>query len=157
MSRVISEEALQSVFAQETDDAFLILLTINHAGLETPIRVTNNTVDVFSRGETFIAFPFEICLPDDEDEKTPRARLVMDNVERTVVQTIRGLASPPSVLIEIIRAADPESVEARFEDFKFTDISYDSKKIEGNLGIEDFTTEPFPAGSFCPSLFPGIF
>lgn len=86
-----------------------------------------------------------------------RARLVIDNIERSLVQAIRSLATPPGVLIEIIRAADPEPVEARFEDFKFTDISYDSKKIEDDLGIEDFTTEPYPAGSFSPSLFPGIF
>ena len=53
--------------------------------------------------------------------------------------------------------AAPDVVEARFEDFRFTDISYDSQVIEGDLSVEDFTAEPYPAACFSPSLFPGLF
>ncbi len=157
MSRDISAETRQSLNAAETADAFIVLLTINHAGLENPLRVSSDSVDTVSRGETFYAFPFELTLPDDEDNKPPRARLIIDNIDRTIVKAVRNLASSPTVLIEIIRAAEPDVVEAKFEDFRFTNISYDARVVEGDLTIEDFTAEPYPAASFSPSFFPGLF
>lgn len=157
MSRNISEAARAALYAPETNEAFIVLLTIGHADMEEPLRVCNNTAAVTSRGETYIAYPFELTLPDDEDNRPPRARLVIDNVDRQIVQTVRQLVSSPSVTIEIIRAAAPDVVEATFQDFRFTNISYDSHVVEGDLTVEDFTAEPYPAASFSPSLFPGLF
>lgn len=157
MSRSITPETQAALFAPETDETFLMLLTIDHPALSQPLRVCNDGVDVTSRGEVFTAFPFSLSLPDDEDGRPPRARLAIDNVDRQIVQAVRSLVSSPTVFIEIIRAAAPDVVEARFEDFRFTNISYDSNLVEGDLTIEDFTTEPYPAASFTPSLFPGLF
>jgi hypothetical protein len=70
---------------------------------------------------------------------------------------VRGLSAPPSVLIEIIRAADPDIVEAQFHDFKLVNVTYDSQILEADLTIEDFTAEPFPAATFSPSFFPALF
>ncbi len=157
MSRSISSLTRQALYAPETGDAFLILLTITHATLEEPIRVTSDAVDTVSRGETFVAFPFDLVLPDDGEGRAPRAKLTIDNVDRTIVQAVRGLTSSPGVLIEIVRAADADTVEARFLDFKLINVSYDAQRVEGVLTIEDFTAEPFPAGTFSPGLFPGLF
>lgn len=157
MSRPVSPQAMQALNAPETGEAFLILLTLSHTDLAAPLRVSSDHIDTESRGDTFLAFPFELTLPDDEDNKSPRARLVIDNVDRSIVRAVRQLTSSPTVLIEIVRAADPDTVEARFEDFRFTNISYDSQVVEGDLTIEDFTSEPYPAASFSPSLFPGLF
>ena len=96
-------------------------------------------------------------MPEGEENSPHRARLVIDNVDRQIVQTVRQLTSSPSVTIEIIRAAAPDVVEAVFQDFRFTNISYDSHVVEGDLTVEDFTAEPYPAASFSPSLFPGLF
>lgn len=157
MSRSVSSLTKQALHAPETGEAFLILLTLNHAGLSEPIRVTSDAVTTVSRGNSFVAFPFELILPDDLDDRAPRARLVIDNIDRQIVQAVRGLTSPLTVLIEIVRAAAPDTVEAQFVDFKLTNVSYDAYKVEGNLTIEDFTAEPFPAAVFSPSLFPGLF
>ena len=157
MSRDISTEALQAINAAETADAFIILLTIAHDNLEAPLRVSSDAADTISRGNSFTAFPFELTLPDDEDNKPPRARLIIDNIDRSIVRAVRNLASSPRVTIEIIRAADPDVVEATFQDFRFTNISYDAKVVEGDLTLEDFTAEPYPGASFSPSLFPGLF
>lgn len=157
MSRTISEATRAALYAPQTEEIFLVLLTIDHADLEAPLRVCNNTQNITSRGETYIAYPFELTLPDDEDNRQPRARLVIDNVDRQIVQTVRQLTSSPTVMIDIIRAAAPDVVEAQFQDFRFTNITYDSHVVEGDLTVEDFTAEPYPAASFSPSLFPGLF
>lgn len=157
MSRSLSSAALQSLHAAETDDAFLILLTISHDDMASPLRVTSDAVATESRGNTFVPFPFELTLPDDMDDRAAQARLLIDNVDRQIVYAVRSLNSAPSILIEIVRAADPETVEAQFVDFKLVDVSYDAWRVEGVLSIEDFTAEPYPAGIFSPSQFPGLF
>jgi hypothetical protein len=157
MSRSLTSTTLRALYAPETAESFLILLTVSHANLSVPLRVTNNAQDIISRSNTFVAYPFELSLPDDQDQRPPRARLKIDNVDRQIVQAIRGLSSAPTVLIEIIRAASPDVVEARFQDFRLSNITYDSHVIEGDLTIEDFTAEPFPSGIFSPLFFPALF
>ncbi len=157
MSRMVSSLTRQALYASETAEVFLILLTLNHESLSVPIRVTSDSIETTSRENTFVAFPFELVLPDDQDNASPRAKLVIDNIDRQIVQAIRTMSSAPKVLIEIVRAESPDTVEAQFVDFKLTDVFYDAHHVEGVLTIEDFTAEPFPAATFSPSLFPGLF
>jgi len=157
MSRAPSLLARQALHASATADAFLILLTLSHPDMPAPLRVTSDAKDTISRGTVFTAFPFALTLPDDVENQSPEARLTIDNIDRQIVQTLRSLAAAPNVLIEIVRAATPDVIEARFQDFRLTNVTYDSQVVTGNLNIEDFTTEPFPAGTFTPGYFPGLF
>lgn len=157
MTRSLTPETRRALHAPETAEIFTVLLTLTHPDMDVPIRVCDSGMDITSRGENYIAYPFALALPEDEDGRPPRARLSIDNIERQIVATVRSLTSSPFVTIEIIRRAAPDVVEARFEDFRFTNISYDSQVVEGDLTVEDFTAEPYPAGCFSPSLFPGLF
>lgn len=157
MSRSITPQSRAAIQAAQTPEIFCILLTIAHEGLPAPIRVCDGGEDIVSRGETFVAYPFALSLPDDSEGRSPRARLSIDNVERQIVMAVRDLATSPFVTVEIVRRAAPDVVEARFDDFRFTNISYDSQTVSGDLGVEDFTAEPYPAGQFSPALFPGLF
>lgn len=147
----------RSAFDPNTAEVWLVLLTISHEQLAEPIRVVNNTVEIVSRGETFIGYPFEITLPDSQEESAPRARLAIDNVSREISQSIRTITSAPSVLIEIIRAADPDTVEVAWPNFALRNVHWDAMRVSGDLTIEDFTAEPYPAGIFSPASFPGLF
>ena len=157
MSRILSTPAQQAIFAQETGDAFIVLLTISHAALPEAIRVTSDEVITVSNGETFVPFPFDLVLPNDIDSKSYRAKLVIDNVDRSIVQAVRSLATAPGVLIQIVRAATPDVIEAQFVDFSLTNVTYDAYRVQGDLTVEDFTAEPYPATIFSPGLFPGLF
>lgn len=157
MSRSLTNETRAALHAPETDEIFAVLLTLAHEDMPEPLRVCSGGLDIISRGENFIAYPFALTLPEDEEGRSPRARLCIDNVERQIMQAVRGLTSSPVVTVEIIRTAAPDVVEARFDDFRFTNITYDSQAVEGDLSVEDFTAEPYPAASFSPSLFPGLF
>lgn len=157
MSRTLTGETRAALHAPQTDEIFTVLLTISHPDMPEAIRVCSGGRNVTSRGNDFIAYPFSLHLPEDEEGRSPRARLSIDNVERHIVQAVRNLTSSPFVTIEIIRHAAPDVVEARFDDFRFTNITYDSQAVEGDLTVEDFTAEPYPAACFSPSLFPGLF
>jgi hypothetical protein len=157
VSRSVSLTARQALYAQETGEVFLVLLTIDHADLASPIRVSSDAVDTLSRGDTYVAFPFRLSLPEDGDDRPPRARLAIDNVDRTIVQSLRQIGSAPRVLIEVVRGADPDSIEAAFPDFELTDAHYDALTVQGDLTLESFLREPYPAALFTPADFPGLF
>jgi hypothetical protein len=153
----VSTAFKREVYDPETSQAFLLLLTIDHTDIDPPIRVVNNTEDVTSRGDEFIAYPFELQLPDNVAEAPPRAKLVIDNVSREIAQSIRLITSAPTVLIELIRASVPNTVEVSFPLFALRDIKWDMLTVSGELVLEDLMSEPFPADQFTPAYFPGLF
>ena len=157
MPRTTSTTYRRAAFAQSTGECPLVLLTIDHADLETPIRVVHNGEDIVSRGNTFTATSFEFILPDDSEDKPPVSRLSICNVDRSIVNMIRSLTSTPTVLAEVVLASTPDVVEASFEDLEFKEVTYDPLIVEGALGYENYLMEPFPADKFTPAIFPGLF
>lgn len=157
MSRTLSPLALRSGRSPETGEVFLLLLTIEHASLAAPIRCVNNLTDIISNGETFVAFPFRIQPPDEQEDSAPRMRLQIDNVDRTIVASIRRLTSPPTVQLDVCVASQPDVIEASFPGFTLRQAQYDALTVEGDLSLDDIVTEPFPEGSFTPQHFAGMF
>lgn len=157
MSRSLTTTAVQAANAQETGEVFLILLTISHASLSPSIRVVGNTEDIVSNGETFLAFPFEITLPDDAPESVAQVSLKIDNVDRQIVDAIRSISSPPTVSIDVILASDPDTIEAGPFNMTLLQSDYDVLTVTGELVFEDVLNEPFPGDSFDPVGFPGLF
>lgn len=157
MSRTVSAAAKQALFGQETDEAFLMLLTIDHEDLAVPIRVANNVEDVVSRGDTYVAFAFEIDLPGESAEALARPRLRIDNVDRQIVDALRLIDSAPSVVMEIVMASTPDTVEAGPFNMTLERAQYDELVVTGELAFEDILNEPFPGESYTPDKFPGLF
>ncbi|CAB4122650.1 Domain of unknown function DUF1833 [uncultured Caudovirales phage] len=154
--RTLSTNAIRSINSQQTDEVWLILLTITHADLPTPIRVVNNNENVTSRSNVFQAFPFEIILPGQDPDSPPKAMIRMDNVDRTVVSLIRNISSAPTVLMEVILASQPDTVEISFGSLSLRAVTYDASTIEGELFFEALYNEPITL-SMTPSRFPGLF
>jgi len=152
----ISSSAWQAIAVRETTEAFLLLMTVTPSG-QPPIRMVNNTSDVVSRGNTFIAYPFTIDLPSNEEGQISSARIVLDNVSRTLVDEIRALASPLQVLLEVVLSSAPDTVEASFPDFTLRNVTYNALTIEGTLTLEDFLSEPYPKDILSGASFPGLF
>lgn len=156
MPNPLSSTATESAFAENTDKVWLTLVTIDHDDLATPIRVVDNTEDVVSRGETFVAFAFEVALPGESETEIGEARLRVDNVDRQIVNAIRSIAGPPDVTIEVILADDPDTVEIALPPMKMRGVTYDKNTVEGSLRFEDITSEPI-AETITPERFPGLF
>lgn len=157
MARTLSGPAVRAVMAQDTAEVFLLLLTIAHATLADDIRLVCNTVDIVSRGQTYIGLPFEITLPSEQEDRVPQMRLRVDNVNREIVQAVRTMTSPATVTVEVILASSLDTVEASFAGFTLRAVTYDALVVEGTLALEDVLSEPYPEGTFTPNLFPAIF
>lgn len=151
MSRTLSTNNVVSLTAQESDVVFLILLTISHPDLSEDIRVVNNNENITSRGNEYIAFPFDIALPSDADTLSANVQLRIDNVDRQIVQAVRKISSPASVSIEVVSSDDWDNVELSNLNMKLVHVSYDSLTVEGELVLDDILNEGFPADSYLPS------
>lgn len=81
----------------------------------------------------------------------------MEDVTRYLIPTIRTISVPPNVQIDVILASAPNTVEITFGSFIMSNISYNANSITADLVIESLEIEPFPAHSFTPSYFPGLF
>lgn len=152
----ISDTARAQVFAQE-GGGFLELLVIDHADLADPLRFVNNTENVTSNGELYIAYPFKVMLPKDRDKASLSATLTIANVSREIGQVIRQLTSPPTVAISVIRIDDLDAVEQEYPVFTLRNAKYDTMTVSGELSVDDMMREQYPQRSFTPSEYPGLF
>jgi hypothetical protein len=164
--RNLSTTAKNAIYAQATDEVFIVLLTINHEDFTDPIRVASDQFEllplsgvrgVVSRGNEFIYLPFQIELPAQDDTGSARARISIDNVSREIVNSVRSADSALSIDIEIVLASDTDTVEMTVADFRLDRVTYDAMTVSGDLSVEYFDLEPFPAKRFTPSDFPGLF
>lgn len=155
--RTVSSTFREAINGQETGEVFIALLTIDHDDLATPIRICGDAQDTVSRGNVFTAFPFQLTLPGEPESGPPTMRIIIDNVERTLVETIRNISTPPEVTIEVVLASAPDTVELSWFNYEMTTVEYNAFTITATLSIRTFDTEPFPGVRYLPSTHPGLF
>jgi len=157
MPRSLTPRAVLEAQRENSDEAFLVLLTLRMNGVTDDIRVVNNTVDVTSRGENFIACPFKITLPDDLEFATTNARLELDNVDPSIWQAVRELSFAPEVLLEVVLAGEPDSVVLATVGLKLREASATSSVISGTLIPDTIWQAGYPEGDYDPPQNPGMF
>lgn len=162
--RSLSTGLKQAANAAQTSEAFLQLVTIDHSSLAEPIRVTTDPFETLSSGVKgvisntveYVALPFEITLPDENEDQLPRAKLTIDNVSREVIAAVRGINTPATVNIKIVLASNPDVVEAEITNFELRNVTADALTVQGDLTTVQFDGEPYPAGRFTTSSFPSL-
>lgn len=147
-----------AINAQTTDKVFLCLLQIDHPALGSPLRFVNDFQNCVSGGNTYLAYPFEITLPDRGGLTLPQVRLVIDNVDLRITDALKALLIPPTVTVSVVLASSPSTIESGPFVMKLRQVGTpDPGKIEGVLYYADLLNEPYPAGSFDPKTAPGLF
>lgn len=166
MIRDVSNTFRSAVYAQQTSEVFIMLVTISHPDFEDDIRLANDPFEVLpdagvrgvvSRGEEYLYLPFNINLPAQNDTGLARASLSIDNIDRRMVAAVRQASSAIGVTIEIVLASDVDTPEVTVQDFRLERVTYDAMTISGEISVEYYDLEPFPARRFTPSDFPGLF
>ncbi len=157
MSRTVSLAMLVALFNQQTDDAIIPLLTIEHPGMEDTLRFALNGENIISRTFNFLAFPFDLTVPDDSPDRPPQANLSVSNIDRQMTAFLESSVIPPTVAIEIIKASAPDVVEAAWSGLTLRNVKYNVQAISGALTYEKMATEGYPRGVFSPSYFAGMF
>ena len=155
--RTLTPTAVEELLAQHTNEVYLHIVKIDHADLGSPLRFVDNTVDIVRSDGTYTAAAFRVQLPA-EDDQAPQIRLTIDNVDQSIIQVLRSLASRPSLSISVIRASNPNTIEIGPFDVTLSQFDYDKYSITGYLEYEeDFLNTTFPKGQFTPETAPAIF
>jgi len=161
----------QAANAPETGRVPIALITLSHDDLGDDIRIstdptaeltelTTDTEKVYgttSDGKDYIFLPVRIKLPDDTDEGPGEMQLEIDNVHRAYTETIRSIYTPVTCKVDIVMDNALDVIDASWPEFQLTNISYNATTITGTLRLETLESEPYPAGSFTPGYFPGLF
>lgn len=156
MSNTISPELLAQLYYQESDDPFLILVTLSHPSFTT-IRLVNNSENIISRGNVFQAFPMKIRLPVDDGESNREAQIEFDNVSLEILNEIREVTTYIDVKIELVLASIPDDVQISFEELKIQSVSYDKQKVSARLFLDNFLNTALPSERYGATNFQGIF
>lgn len=155
MSNELSTQVQKQIFAQESEDPFLTLVTLNATGFTA--RLVNNSADVLSRGNTFTAIPMTISLPVDDGQTARSFALEIDNVGRDLIQGIRSTTDKIQVTIEMILASMPDVVQMSFSDFKVGTITYTATKITAQVVMDNFLAIEMTSERYTPAIYPGLF
>jgi hypothetical protein len=158
MPRTLPTTVITAVNSQTTTNAFLVLLEVSHSAIGT-FYFVNNTENVISGANTYVAFPFSVTLPPDDPELQVRARLTLSHVtsELNVLRTIAGQRERATFSLKVIEATAPTVILQSVSGLVAASVSYNADVMDIDLTIDNFLTEPFPSATFAPSNFPGIF
>jgi len=154
--RTLSNNALAQLFFQESDDPFLMLVTLTHSSFST-LRFVNNVEDITSRGNLYSAFPMKITLPTDDGESLREVQINFDNVSLELIDEIRTVTDYIDVTIEMILASDPDFVEIEVGELKIKDVSYNQTSVSARLFMDDFLNTEMTGEKYTPTNFPGLF
>lgn len=160
MSRPLSSLMQRIVRAQETDEVFVALITIEHPSIiGGALRLVQDLQDLISNGHTYTMFPFRLILPEDADEGVAEVMLSIDNVSQEVYATIKAIApqSPPTISIDLVLRSQPDVVEFSLPLLTLREVSADMLVIEGTLRGDEEDLNEFPRDSFTPQTTPGLF
>jgi hypothetical protein len=157
VSVTTSADIRAALYAPSTDKVLIDLITIEHDDLGAPERICTDKVSIISRGNTYRALPVAISMPNDTEGEPPRVSLVVDNVSRELVITVRSIETPPTVTVETIVASAPDTVELGPFVYEADQVELDKFELRLDLALEALHREPYPAPIFNPAAFPLIF
>lgn len=153
----LSPELVAQLFAQESNDPFLMLVTLSHITMPTPIYFCTDAVNVVSRGNTYLPFPMNVTLAPDDGETTREIQMTFDNVSRELIEELRSISDPMEVKIEMVLASNPDYVQISIDDLKIKNITYDRQKISAKLFLDNFLNVGMTSEKYSPLTYPGLF
>lgn len=158
MARTYTAEFKSTLAKTGAEESPYILLEINHPALASPVRVINDTDNLTSGGELYVAIPFNCELPDDFEGQLPRASLSVDNVGRDLmywIETSGGGEGSTATFRQVMRSR-PDVVEWEITMYLYN-VSADVAQVTAELGFANFFGRPSVQMNYRPSMSPGIF
>lgn len=155
--RTLSNTLLAELYGQQSSDPFLTLLTLDHTSFTSTIYLVNNTVDVVSRSNTYLAFPMRVAPPADDGRSDRRVSIELDNVSLELIAEFRTITDPIDATVEMVLASDPDTVEIEIGELKVGNIAYDAQRITAELYLDDFLSTELTSEKYTPTAYPGLF
>lgn len=104
MSRPLSQAAFRALFAQQTEEVFLMCLKLEHASLLAPILLVHDNRPLVRPEGTYQPSVFHVDIPEESADKVPQVTLTIDNVDRAITDTIRLLNGRLKITMTVVLA-----------------------------------------------------
>ena len=168
IDRDIPSATREQIEQQETSEIVLVFLTITHPTLREPIRVVSDPENFMLDGHEYIGFMFDITLLNDDD-RPPRAKLSVQNVDRIIGQVVLEAFNPARVEIKVIAGDQFDlSVSPRTpigepalmyhaHQLYLTEVEGNAQTVSGTLRSWDFTQEVWPGMRATETRMPGLY
>ena len=157
MRSSLSALMLESVYAQNTDEVFVCLVKMEHSSWPSSVRFVSDVVALTHNLEVYDPYPFNMQLPDDEDEGLPILKWVSDNTTSDTVALLRSTTGSISVTVSWVLVSEPEIVQAGPFDVELNGVEYDMQTIQGALTIEPVLDDSYGHMNMTPANAPGLF
>ncbi|MGB3212441.1 MAG: DUF1833 family protein [Desulforhopalus sp.] len=167
----ISLDANKEVYAQESGDYPIFLMTFSSPGLANDIRVSTDattrlpglTTDeqvvwgTVSNSLEYMFCPMAIAWPAQQEGVPPETKLTISNIGRELVAAIRSLGPSPSLKMDYVLASNTDRIEQSVTGLLFLDADINTMNISGALKMDDTSRESCPFRTFGPSTARGLF
>ena len=169
MTQITSLDFLAAANASETGVFPILLLTITHEDLLDPIllstdpttRIIETTSEVVygttSNGNDYLFLPMTLKLPGEPDQGPANMSIEIDNVALELTSLFRSISSPPSINVDIVLNSDVDIILTTWPEYLLINVHISAEIVRAELVLETLVMEPFPAGTFNPSEFLGMF
>lgn len=139
-------------------EKLLILLEISHPFLNTPVRLVNDSSDLLSNGENFIAMPFRVRRQDDIQGELPKVTLTVSNIGRTLVKWIDSTGGGKDAVVSVMlaRRSNPDLIEERL-DLAIESVNISTEVIVFNLVVQNNLTKRAIKYIYDAKRTPGLF
>lgn len=152
----LSPQAVRSMLEEQSGEVFLLTCKITGQGF-SDILLVNNLENITVESETYIAFPFNIILPNESKDKPPLSRIRIDNLDPRIIQAIRSSRGKPTFELAVRLASTPDIVEVGPIILDSAGAEWDKDWVELVLASKNLLNEPWPFRTFSPTKFPGLF
>jgi hypothetical protein len=162
---VIPLSVRSAMYAEHSWECEVALVTITHADLDAPVRVSSDPTTrlsteplrygTSSRGEEYEHVLMSAIVPDDRKGTPPRVALVLENVGFDVVEVAQSFTDPAIATIELVLASAPDTVIQAYRGLRIVRCTFDEATATFDLSREPFVSEPFGARQ-TKNFFPGL-
>ncbi len=155
----LSPDMIEAIFAEDVEPTAL-LITLDSAGLDEPLRASSDPEGTVSRGESYTYYPFAFAFGGaSQDEPARGAKLEIGNVDAIIAQTVRSLpaGAQVSVSCELIRTAAPDDVELAMTGARVSDIEIQDPTVSATIAPRAFNEEPACQARCVAARLPGLF
>lgn len=172
MPNAALSQAIREAYASAPSDVVVLhTLEFRHEAFTTPIRVVQNTVPIVARLEAdapvdpgadveFLAYAFELGLPEVSDSGAPELTIVIDNVSRMIVEHLELAVTSTDKLYVTYRPYLSTDLTGPQMDPPLTmtvqTIEVDAFRVSARAGFGDIVNRSFPAEDYTSTRFPGL-
>jgi hypothetical protein len=157
MPRSYSDNLLDSLTSEETSEVYTTLVTVKDNEGTVLARFTDDSVDTTYAGSNFVAYPFSISLPDNQEGRETTAQLTLTNVDRQLIEAVRASTGFLYATLRVVLASDTSIVMVYYPDMEMRRLTYNTDILSGELTYESFLNEPYPKDLMVARHFPGLF